>query len=75
METVITLAAITAMILIGMLLIHLLNGRHDERIAAFHYSEPYRESADRAGRADGRQGLPDRPSSPPTASTATGGRR
>ncbi|MGW0698309.1 hypothetical protein ACWD0A_03015 [Streptomyces sp. NPDC002867] len=39
METAITVSVIIAMILIGVLLIHLLNGQHAERIAAFHYGE------------------------------------
>ncbi len=37
METVITVLAIIAMIVIGVLLIHLLNGQREQRIAAFHY--------------------------------------
>ncbi|NWF26961.1 hypothetical protein HW130_11880 [Streptomyces sp. PKU-EA00015] len=39
METAITVSVIIAMIVIGVLLIHLLNGRHAERIAAFHYGD------------------------------------
>lgn len=39
METAITVSVIIAMIVIGVLLIHLLNGQHDERIAAFHYGD------------------------------------
>jgi hypothetical protein len=38
-ETVITVSVIIAMIMLGVLLIHLLNGQHNERIAAFHYSD------------------------------------
>ena len=38
-ETVITVSVIIAMIMPGVLLIHLLNGRHNERIAAFHYGD------------------------------------
>lgn len=34
-----TVAAIIAMIMLGMLLIHGLNARHNERISAFHYSD------------------------------------
>lgn len=39
METVITVAAILAMIALGMLVIHRLSTQHDARIAAFHYSD------------------------------------
>lgn len=39
METAITVSVIFAMITIGVLLIHLLNGQHNERIAAFHYGD------------------------------------
>ncbi|MFF4350187.1 hypothetical protein [Streptomyces sp. NPDC001530] len=39
METAITVSVIVAVIMIGVLLIHLLNGQHDERIAAFHYGD------------------------------------
>ena len=39
METVITVSVIIGMIMLGVLLIHLLNGQHSERIAAFHYSD------------------------------------
>jgi hypothetical protein len=38
-EIAITMSVIIAMIVIGGLLIHLLNDRHDERIAAFHYGD------------------------------------
>ena len=38
-ETVITVSVIIAMIMLGVLLIHLLNGQHNERIAAFRYSD------------------------------------
>jgi hypothetical protein len=34
-----TVSVIIAMIIMGVLLIHLLNGQHAERIAAFHYSD------------------------------------
>ncbi|MEU0369638.1 hypothetical protein ABZ070_05120 [Streptomyces sp. NPDC006283] len=39
MEIAITVSAIIAVIIIGVLLIHLLNCQHDERIAAFHYGD------------------------------------
>ncbi|MFD9215904.1 hypothetical protein ACFVY9_22930 [Streptomyces sp. NPDC059544] len=39
MEIAITVSVIIAMIIMGALMIHRLNGRHDERIAAFHYSD------------------------------------
>lgn len=39
MEIAVTVSVIIAMLLIGVLLIHLLNGQHDERIAAFHYAD------------------------------------
>ncbi|WP_186318987.1 hypothetical protein [Streptomyces sp. SAJ15] len=39
METVITTAVILAMIALWVLLIHLLNAQHDQRIAAFRYSD------------------------------------
>ncbi|MCX4512226.1 hypothetical protein OHA27_18335 [Streptomyces sp. NBC_01619] len=39
MEIAITVSVIIAMIIIGVLMIHLLNGQHDERIAAFHYGD------------------------------------
>jgi hypothetical protein len=38
METVITVAVILGMIALGAFVIHLLNGQHAERIAAFRYS-------------------------------------
>jgi hypothetical protein len=38
-DTVITVTAIVAMIIVGMFLIHLLNAQHAERITAFHYSD------------------------------------
>lgn len=37
MQTFVTVVAILAMIAFGVLLIHLLNLQHSERIAAFHY--------------------------------------
>ncbi|SDN32471.1 hypothetical protein [Streptomyces wuyuanensis] len=39
MGIAVTVSVIIAMIVIGVLLIRLLNGQHDERIAAFHYSD------------------------------------
>ncbi|MEU0392665.1 hypothetical protein ABZ208_07810 [Streptomyces sp. NPDC006208] len=39
MEIAITVSVIIAMIIIGMLWIHLLNGQHDERIAAYRYGD------------------------------------
>jgi len=37
METFVTVAAIVAMIVIGVLLIRLLNSQHGDRMSAFHY--------------------------------------
>ncbi|MFD5842327.1 hypothetical protein [Streptomyces chartreusis] len=37
METFVTVIVILAMIALGVLLIHLLNSQHSDRIAAFHY--------------------------------------
>ncbi|MFI6009627.1 hypothetical protein ACIBAG_12505 [Streptomyces sp. NPDC051243] len=37
METFVTVIVILAMIALGVLLIHLLNSQHGDRIAAFHY--------------------------------------
>ncbi|WP_405999921.1 hypothetical protein [Streptomyces sp. NBC_00829] len=39
METLITVAAILAMIAVGVVLIHTMNSRHSARIATFHYSD------------------------------------
>ncbi|BBC34984.1 hypothetical protein SGFS_062780 [Streptomyces graminofaciens] len=39
MEIVVTVVAILALIMLGVLLIHSLNAQHDQRIAGFHYSE------------------------------------
>ncbi|MFC5800952.1 hypothetical protein [Streptomyces formicae] len=65
METVITVSVIIAMIIIGVLLIHLLNGQHDERIAAFHYGDalPGVNRRSRKGR------LPAEPTGSPAAAT------
>ncbi|MFJ1808608.1 MULTISPECIES: hypothetical protein [unclassified Streptomyces] len=38
METIVTVIAILATIAFGVLLIHLLNSQHSDRIAAFHYA-------------------------------------
>ncbi|WP_063835359.1 hypothetical protein [Streptomyces sp. NRRL S-118] len=60
METVITTAVILGMIALGVLLIHLLNAQHDQRIAAFRYSDvlPMRGGRSRKRRhpADGSTG-------------------
>jgi hypothetical protein len=40
-EIIVTVAAIIAMIMLGVLLIHGLNVRHNQRIAAFHYSDAW----------------------------------
>ncbi|GAA1276727.1 hypothetical protein OHU25_37400 [Streptomyces sp. NBC_00117] len=40
MEAVVLVAAIILATGIGMRMIHLLNARHDARIAAHHYSDP-----------------------------------
>ncbi|MFD7546849.1 hypothetical protein ACFV0R_21165 [Streptomyces sp. NPDC059578] len=40
METVIFVVVVVLAIGIGMLLIHRLNGQHEERIAAHHFSDP-----------------------------------
>ncbi len=37
--TVITVAVLLVLIAVGVVVIHRLNGQHDERIAAFHYSD------------------------------------
>jgi hypothetical protein len=61
-ETIITVAVIILAIVAGMILIHLLNAQHDERIAAFPYSEALRRS--------GRRSRPSRqPSKPDTSSS------
>ncbi|MGW7383820.1 hypothetical protein [Streptomyces sp. NPDC054794] len=39
METAVTVAVITFVIIAGMFLIHRLNAQHDERMGAFHYSD------------------------------------
>ncbi|MEU2162427.1 hypothetical protein QRN89_09240 [Streptomyces chengbuensis] len=65
MEIAITVSVIIAMIIVGALLIHRLNGRHDERIAAFHYSDTLPGFGRRSRKADRRQGTRERP--PPRA--------
>ncbi|WP_369237112.1 hypothetical protein AB5J56_30535 [Streptomyces sp. R21] len=37
METLVTVVVLLAMVTVGVLLIHLLNNQHDERITAFPY--------------------------------------
>jgi len=63
-ETVITVFVIIAMIMLGVLLIHRLNGRHNERIAAFHYSDAL-AGVGRRSRKSQPASPPDHPSSPP----------
>lgn len=41
MDILITLAAGTLLIVLGMRLIHRLNAQHDARIAAYHLSDPF----------------------------------
>ncbi|CAM5681248.1 hypothetical protein ACWD5B_08160 [Streptomyces tanashiensis] len=41
METLITLAAIALLIVLGIRLIHRLNAQHDARIAAHHFGDPF----------------------------------
>ncbi|GAA0445515.1 hypothetical protein ACFQ2B_16190 [Streptomyces stramineus] len=38
MQTLTTVVVLLALVALGALVIHALNGQHDERIAAFHYS-------------------------------------
>ncbi|AJT66002.1 hypothetical protein T261_4348 [Streptomyces lydicus] len=74
METIITVAVIILMIVAGVVLIHLLNAQHDERIAAFPYSEALRGSGRRS--CPSRQ--PAEPTEPPVAThheNRAGGRR
>ncbi|WKK27006.1 hypothetical protein QZH56_16280 [Streptomyces olivoreticuli] len=49
MEIVVTLVVALAVVAVGVLLIHLLNVQHDQRIAGFHYSGvlPWRDSRSR----------------------------
>ncbi|MGW7284269.1 hypothetical protein ACWGH4_02030 [Streptomyces sp. NPDC054847] len=69
MEIAITVSAIIAMIIIGVLLIHRLNGRHDERIAAFHYGDALPGIGRRSRNTPHRKDMPGRPPSPPTRSS------
>ncbi len=65
METVITVSVITAMIMLGVLLIHLLNGQHNERIAAFHYSDALPGVGRRSRKSRQPASPADHPSPPP----------
>lgn len=65
METVITVFVIIAMIMLGVLLIHRLNGRHNERIAAFHYSDALAGVGRQSRKSRQSASPPDHPSSPP----------
>jgi len=67
-ETVITVAAIVAMIVAGVLLIHLLNGQHAERIAAFHYGRIL-PGIGRRSRKGRRSAGPSGPAGSPVVST------
>lgn len=40
MDILFTVMVLMAAIALGVLVIHLLNAQHDERIAAFHYGHP-----------------------------------
>lgn len=60
--TIITITLIIAMIGAGMILIHRLNAQHDERVAAFRYSDALPGiGRPRAARTGDRQNPPDRP--------------
>lgn len=65
METVITVSVIIGLIMLGVLLIHLLNGQHNERIAAFHYSDALPGVGRRSRKSRRPASPPDRPSPPP----------
>ncbi|WP_039938255.1 hypothetical protein [Streptomyces himastatinicus] len=65
METVITVSVIIAMITLGVLLIHLLNGQHNERIAAFHYSDALPGVGRRSRKSRQPASPPDHPPPPP----------
>ncbi|BAC72497.1 hypothetical protein AQJ43_21950 [Streptomyces avermitilis] len=41
MEIFVNVLVLLAMIALGVLLIHLLNSQHDDRIAAFHYADRF----------------------------------
>jgi hypothetical protein len=64
-ETVITVSVITVMVIIGVLLIHLLNGQHNERIAAFHYSDALPGIGRRRRKSRQPTSPPEHPSSAP----------
>ncbi len=65
METAITVSVIIGMFILGALLIHLLNGQHNERIAAFHYSDALPGVGRRSRKSRRPASPPDRPSPPP----------
>jgi hypothetical protein len=65
-ETVITVSVIIAMIMLGVLLIHLLNSRHNERIAAFHYSDALPGVGRRVRKGRQPASPSDHPSPPPS---------
>ena len=70
METVITVSVIIGMIMLGVLLIHLLNGQHSERIAAFHYGDAMPGVGRRSRKSRRPASRPERPSPhPPQAPT------
>lgn len=69
MEIAITISVIIAMIIAGVLLIHLLNGQHDERIAAFHYGDALPGIGRRSRKTRHRKNMPGRPPSPQTRSS------
>ena len=70
METFVTVIAILAMIALGVLLIHLVNSRHSEGIAAYHYGRSGTPVAGPAPRkARGRAG----PTGGPTLPTGDAG--
>ncbi|MFF4252071.1 hypothetical protein ACFY1L_12765 [Streptomyces sp. NPDC001663] len=54
METFVTAVVLSAMVAVGVLLIHLLNNQHDERIEAFHYGRS-RSAVRRRGRLRARR--------------------
>jgi hypothetical protein len=59
MDLFVTVSVIVAMIVLGVLLVHLLNSRHSDGVSAFHY---------------GRSGMPAAGPAPPAAPTARKGR-
>jgi len=64
-ETAITVAVIIAMIVVGVMLIHLLNDQHETRIAAFHYGD----IMPGIGRRTRKSRRPATPAGPPVAPT------